>query len=66
LGPHDEVLLDALEELLLAVVLELDEALAEPLEALDALELLLELPQAASASAPRIATGNRARRTRGT
>jgi hypothetical protein len=65
LGPHDEVLLDAADGLLLVLVAELDEALAAPDELL-AVELELEPPQAARKKAPRIATDDRARRTRGT
>ncbi|HYB29228.1 MAG TPA: hypothetical protein VEF89_21625 [Solirubrobacteraceae bacterium] len=61
-GPHDEVLVDALDELLLVVAL--DDAAAVEL-ALELVVLLL-LPQAAMESTPRTATIGSPSRTRGT
>src|SRR6516165_3534051 len=64
LGPHDEVLVDALVALLVLVV-ELDEAAGAAVLVAALLELF-ELPQAVRKSTPRTATHDRPSRTRGT
>ena len=64
LGPHDEVLVDALVEPALVLVVELDEAAGAAL--LVALLELLLLPQAVKKSTPRTAAHDRPSRTRGT
>jgi hypothetical protein len=64
LGPHDEVLVDALDELL--VVVELDDAAGAEVELVLLLLLLLLLPQAARESTPMTATMGSPSRTRGT
>jgi hypothetical protein len=71
LGPHEDVLLDPLDELLLAAVVVDDDAAgaAAVLEVLLALALpllLLLLPQPATKSNPRTATTGSPIRTRGT